>query len=127
MSTTGRNHPMTVGTSTIADSKSRIGREMCRRFDSRTTVCCQPTGAGAVPRVRRRWTQSQPVKSRSVKTATPENQMRRTMRTQRTSEWLGPLSAGRISLAIGSAVDCRAAAIAEGVGGFAWLRYRIRG
>ncbi len=76
MSTTGRSQPMTVGTSTIADSRSRIGREMCRRFDSRTTICCHPRGAGAVPRVRRRWTQSQPASSRNVRRATPDSQVR---------------------------------------------------
>ena len=43
-STTGRSHPMTVGTSTSADWSRRIGREMWSRRASRATVCVPHVG-----------------------------------------------------------------------------------
>ena len=74
-STTGFIQPITVGTSTSADSSSVMVRVMCRRRDSRAAIRCHDSPAGCAPRVRSRWTQSHPVSSRTLSSVTPTSQI----------------------------------------------------
>ena len=65
------SQPITVGTSTRADSSSRTGLEIRSRRASRRAADSSAVSAGAVPSVFSRCTQTHPVASRSVSASTP--------------------------------------------------------
>ena len=68
---TGRSHPITAGTCTRADSRTRSGRVTRSRAAKRSSAIAQPGGAGCVPITARRRAAIHPDASRSENTTTP--------------------------------------------------------
>ena len=68
---TGRTHPSTAGTCTMADWSSRTGRLTRSRAARRCNAATQGSGAGSVPSARRRRAASHPDVSRSDNVTTP--------------------------------------------------------